>query len=72
MPLPNEARKALSYLRKRYNVSERDLVSLARKFKTLDPEETWEEITQRTLRNRQGRFTRAVDRKGKNYQIRPR
>ena len=42
-------------------MSERDLVALAKRLNKHDvePEVTWEEITQRTLRNRQGRFTKA-------------
>jgi hypothetical protein len=60
MPLNSEVAKSLNYLRKRYKVSERDLVALAKKLQSgEEPEETWEEITLRTLRNRQGRFTRA-------------
>jgi hypothetical protein len=58
--LDREAGKALSYLRRRYKVSERDLVALARKFKVREPEESWEEIVQRSLRNKQsGRFVRS-------------
>jgi hypothetical protein len=60
MALNSDVAKALSYLRRRYKVSERDLVGLAKKFKSAEePEETWEEITQRALRNRKGRFTSA-------------
>jgi hypothetical protein len=59
MPLSNEVAKSLSYLRRRYKVSERDLTSLAKKLEIRqEPEESWEEITVRYLRNRQGRFTR--------------
>jgi len=57
MALDHGVVKALSYLRNKYKVSEKDLVSLAKKFKTTEPEETWEEITQRVVRNRKGRFT---------------
>ena len=59
MALPSEVAKSLSYLRKRYKVSERDLVNLAKKLQVKEePEESWEEFTQRILRNRQGRFAR--------------
>jgi hypothetical protein len=59
MALPSDVAKSLSYLRKRYNISERDLVSLAKKLTIKEePEESWEEITVRYLRNRQGRFAR--------------
>jgi hypothetical protein len=59
MPLSNEVAKSLTYLRRRYKVSERDLMSLAKKLEVRqEPEESWEEITIRYLRNRQGRFTR--------------
>ena len=60
MPLDKDIAKSLSYLRRKYKVTERDLVSIAKKLHKAGtkPEETWEEITQRTLRNRQGRFTR--------------
>ena len=58
MALPNDVAKSLSFLRTRYKVSERDLVSLAKKLKVQEPEESWEEITVRYLRNRQGRFVR--------------
>jgi hypothetical protein len=65
MALNSDIAKSLAYLRKRYKVSERDLVSLAKKLQKhdIEPEVTWEEITQRTLRNRQGRFARATNRK---------
>jgi hypothetical protein len=60
MALDNDLTRSLSFLRRRYKVSERDLVALAKKLKKHDvePEETWEEITQRALRNRRGRFTK--------------
>jgi hypothetical protein len=59
MALPSDVAKSLSYLRKRYNVSEQDLVNLAKKLqKKEEPEESWEQITVRYLRNRQGRFAR--------------
>lgn len=63
MPLSHEVVKSLGYLREKYKVSERDLVSLAKKLKIEEPGETWEEITQRVLRNRKGRFVRATNRK---------
>lgn len=59
MTLNHDVVKALSYLRKRYKVSERDLMGLAKKFNSgTEPEESWEEITVRYLRDRQGRFAR--------------
>jgi hypothetical protein len=58
--LSNEVAKSLSYLRRKYKVSERDLMAIAKKLNkhSDEPEETWEELTVRYLRNRQGRFTR--------------
>jgi hypothetical protein len=57
--LPSEVAKSLTFLRQRYKVSERDLTSLAKKLTIKEePEESWEEITVRYLRNRQGRFAR--------------
>jgi hypothetical protein len=60
MTLNSDVSKALSYLRRRYKVKERDLVALAKKFNSAEePEVTWEEIVQRSLRNRKtGRFTK--------------
>jgi hypothetical protein len=59
MALPSNVGKSLTFLRQKYKVSERDLTSLAKKLMiTQEPEESWEEITVRYLRNRQGRFTR--------------
>jgi hypothetical protein len=60
MALRSEVAKSLNYLRQRYKVSERDLMSLAKKLNkhNEEPEESWEEITVRYLRNRQGRFTK--------------
>jgi hypothetical protein len=59
MVLPSEVAKSLSYLRRTYHVSERDLTSLAKKLTVKqEPEESWEEIVLRYKRNRQGRFTR--------------
>jgi hypothetical protein len=53
MPLSSEARKALGFLRKRYKVSEKDLVDIARKLQTEEElEESWEQITQRYLNRR--------------------
>jgi hypothetical protein len=59
MALNSDITRSLSYLRRKYKVSERDLVALAKRLNKHDeePEVTWEEIVQRTLRNRQGRFT---------------
>lgn len=44
---------SLTYLRKKYKVSERDLVALAKKLQ-VEPEneETWEEITRNYLKQR--------------------
>jgi hypothetical protein len=59
MALPSDVAKSLSYLRRQYQVSERDLMSLAKKLTIKEePEESWEEIVLRYKRNRQGRFTR--------------
>lgn len=59
MPLNNEVAKSLTFLRQKYKVSERDLVNLAKKLNAVrEPEESWEEIVLRTLRNRQGRFVK--------------
>jgi hypothetical protein len=60
MALRSEVAKSLNYLRQRYKVSERDLMSLAKKLNkhNEEPEESWEEITVRYLRDRQGRFSR--------------
>lgn len=59
MALPSELAKSLTFLRKRYKVSEKDLVSLAKKLRVKEePEESWEEIVMRFKRNRQGRFAR--------------
>jgi hypothetical protein len=61
MALNSEIAKSLSYLRRRYKVSERDLVAIAKKLQKHDkePEVSWEEIVQRSLRNRKtGRFVR--------------
>jgi hypothetical protein len=53
MPLSSEIARSLTYLRKRYKVSERDLVALAKKLqKSEENEESWEEITQNYLRRR--------------------
>jgi hypothetical protein len=56
MPLSSEIAKSLTYLRRRYKVSERDLVSLAKKLSNVEEqEESWEEITQNYLRQRKNR-----------------
>jgi len=53
MPLSNEIARSLTYLRKKYKVSERDLVALAKKLqKSEENEESWEEITQNYLKQR--------------------
>jgi hypothetical protein len=53
MPLSSEIARSLTYLRKRYKVSERDLVALAKKLqKSEENEESWEEITQNYLKQR--------------------
>jgi hypothetical protein len=53
MPLNSEIASSLTYLRKKYRVSERDLVALAKKLQ-IEPEneETWEEITRNYLKQR--------------------
>jgi hypothetical protein len=53
MPLSSEIARSLIYLRKKYKVSERDLVALAKKLqKSEENEESWEEITQNYLKQR--------------------
>jgi hypothetical protein len=53
MPLSSEIARSLGYLRKRYKVSERDLVALAKKLqKSEENEESWEQITQNYLKQR--------------------
>ena len=53
MPHSNEIARSLTYLRKKYKVSERDLVALAKKLqKSEENEESWEEITQNYLKQR--------------------
>jgi hypothetical protein len=53
MSLSREVAKSLGYLRKRYNVSERDLVALAKELPTQEePEESWEQIVQNYKRQR--------------------
>jgi hypothetical protein len=61
MPLSHEIVKSLTYLRKKYKVSEKDLVVLAKKLSfEEEPEESWEQITQNYLKQRK---QRAVNRK---------
>jgi hypothetical protein len=56
MPLSNEIARSLTYLRKKYRVSEKDLVALAKKLSTVEEsEESWEEITQNYLKQRKSR-----------------
>ena len=53
MPLNSEIARSLTYLRKKYKVSERDLVALAKKLqKSEENEESWEQITQNYLKQR--------------------
>jgi hypothetical protein len=53
MPLSSEIARSLTYLRKKYKVSERDLVAIAKKLSLAEEtEESWEEITQNYLRQR--------------------
>jgi len=53
MPLNSEIAKSLTYLRKRYKVSERDLVALAKKLSYEEnQEESWENITQNYIKQR--------------------
>jgi hypothetical protein len=66
MPLSSEIAKSLAYLRKRYKVSERDLVSLARKLSNLgEQEESWEEITQNYLKQRKIRKLLVQNQRGR-------
>ena len=58
MPLSSEVRRALSYLRKRYKVSEPDLVALAKKLQSGEEEESWEDITRKYLLNRRRQYAR--------------
>jgi hypothetical protein len=53
MPLSSEIARSLGYLRAKYKVSERDLVALAKKLQeSEEPEESWEEIVQKSLKQR--------------------
>ena len=53
MPLSSEIARSLTYLRRKYKVSERDLVALAKKLqKSEENEESWEQITQNYLKQR--------------------
>ena len=60
MPLSNEVRSSLKYLRKRYHVSEPDLVALARRLQQgEDPEEeSWEALTRDYLRKKRNAVNR--------------
>jgi hypothetical protein len=60
MPLPKEVRQSLSYLRRKYHVSERDLVGLAKKLQETEDvtEESWEQITRKYLIQRNLRLRR--------------
>jgi hypothetical protein len=56
MPLSSEIAKSLTYLRKRYKVSESDLVALAKKLqKSEENEESWEQITRNYIKQRKSR-----------------
>jgi hypothetical protein len=56
MPLSSEVARSLAYLRKRYKISEPDLVALAKKLSNVEKEEeSWEEITQNYLKQRKRR-----------------
>jgi hypothetical protein len=60
MPLPKEVQQSLSYLRRKYKVSERDLVGLARKLqKEEEPTESWEQITKNYIEQRKRRIRNA-------------
>jgi hypothetical protein len=62
MPLTSEVARSLSYLRKRYNVSERDLVALAKKLEAQEePEESWEQIVRNYKTQRQRRLRKYND-----------
>ena len=55
MALSNEVTSSLRYLRKRYKVSEPDLVALARKLQSAEEqEESWEDLTRDYLRKKRG------------------
>ena len=59
MPLPSHIAKPLAYLRKRYQVSERDLVALAKKLYNLEEsEQSWEEIVHNYKKGRDARRSR--------------
>jgi len=61
MPLSREIARSLGYLRAKYKVSEKDLVSLAKKLsQTEDPEQSWEEITQNYLKQRKIRARKRI------------
>ena len=53
----SEVAKSLQYLRKRYKVSERDLVALARRLQVAEePEQSWEDLTRDYIRKRKQRL----------------
>ena len=59
MPLGSEIARSLAYLRKRYKVSEKDLVSLARKLSSIEEqEENWEDIARNYLKQRKIRMAK--------------
>ena len=56
MSVSHELASALHYLRRRYKVSEPDLLAIAKKLqKEEDFEENWDEIVQKSLKNRRKR-----------------
>jgi hypothetical protein len=66
MPLSSEIGKSLAYLRRKYKISEKDLVSLAKKLsKGEESEESWEEITQNYLKQRKVRKLSSFGQRGK-------
>jgi hypothetical protein len=56
MPLNNEIASSLQYLRKRYKVSEPDLVALAKRLQAgEESEESWEDLTRDYLEKKRRR-----------------
>lgn len=63
MPLNREIASSLDYLRRRYKVSERDLVAIAKKLQVEQENvESWEEITQKYLKQRKMRTLAGIKR----------
>ena len=61
MPLNKEIARSLAYLRKKYKVSDPDLLAIGKKLsQEQETEESWEEIVQKSLEMRK---KRAINRK---------